>query len=47
MVIARIEIDKEDFKRFIEDKDIAEDVKKQGFKYVVLDLEGFRSGSMD
>jgi len=45
--IARIEIDKEDFKRFVEDKDIAEDVKKQGFKYVVLDLEGFRSGSMD
>lgn len=45
--IARIEIDKADFGRFMEEKDIAEAVKAKGFKYVVLDLEGFRSGSMD
>ena len=45
--IARIEVDKEDINKFAEEKDIAEAVKSKGFKYVVLDLEGFRSGSMD
>lgn len=46
--IARIEIDKEDFVKFIENGDIiCSEIKKKGFDYVTLDIEGFRSGSMD
>ena len=46
--IARIEIDKENFKDFIEKGDIiVEKIKGLGFEYVTLDIEGFRSGSMD
>jgi uncharacterized protein len=46
--ILRIEIDKPDFGRFMEHyEDIVDSMKKLGFKYVTLDLEGFRSGSMD
>lgn len=46
--IARIEIDKTDFMDFIEHKDeITSKMKKVGFCYVTLDMEGFRSGSMD
>lgn len=44
----RIEIEKEKFIEFIEKKDeIIEKLKTLGFKYINLDLEGFRSGSMD
>lgn len=46
--IARIEIDKENFKDFLKEYENAVDfMKKLGFSYVTLDLEGFRSGSMD
>ena len=46
--IIRIEIDKKDFMKFIEQKDlISEKLKALGFQYITLDLEGFRSGSMD
>ena len=45
--IARIEIDKKDFAKFIAEENIADVLKELGFKYVVLDMEGFRSGSMD
>lgn len=46
--IARIEIPTEDFNRFLQNKDnIITYFKKLGFIYVTLDLEGFRSGSMD
>ena len=45
--IARIEIPKDKFGTFISDKEIIENIKKIGFRYVTLDLEGFRSGSMD
>jgi len=46
--IIRIEIDKKDFMKFIEQKDlITEKLKALGFQYITLDLEGFRSGSMD
>lgn len=46
--IARIEIDREDFPRFMgEVRGTAEHIKQLGFSYVTLDLEGFRSGSMD
>ena len=46
--ILRIEIDKPDFGRFMEQYEgIVDAMKKLGFKYITLDLEGFRSGSMD
>lgn len=46
--IARIEVDKVDLVKFIDISDkIIKKVKEAGFDYVCLDLEGFRSGSMD
>ncbi|MBZ2386354.1 ATP-dependent sacrificial sulfur transferase LarE [Anaerococcus murdochii] len=46
--IARIELTPEDFMAFIEKKDqVIKEFKSLGFSYVTLDLEGFRSGSMD
>ena len=46
--ILRIEIDKPDFNRFMEQHEaIVDAMKDLGFKYITLDLEGFRSGSMD
>ncbi|MEG1781374.1 MAG: ATP-dependent sacrificial sulfur transferase LarE [Clostridium sp.] len=46
--IARIEIDCAQMPRALELRtEIAENLKKLGFAYVTLDLEGFRSGSMD
>ena len=48
--VARIEIPESDFDRFM-DKDIRtrvyQEFEKIGFKYVTLDLKGFRSGSMN
>ncbi|MCD7878920.1 MAG: ATP-dependent sacrificial sulfur transferase LarE [Candidatus Gastranaerophilales bacterium] len=46
--IARIEILQEDFKKFIEQhKAITKSLKTLGLKYITLDIEGLRSGSMD
>lgn len=46
--IARIEVDSRDLKMLVEHrKEIISDLKKLGYTYVTLDLEGFRSGSMD
>lgn len=46
--ILRIEIDKKDFIKFIDNQDmIREYLKNLKFIYITLDLEGFRSGSMD
>ena len=46
--IARIELEKDDFIKFLEIKDqVIKEFKDLGFSYVTLDLEGFRSGSMD
>ncbi|SHH85092.1 ATP-dependent sacrificial sulfur transferase LarE [Sporanaerobacter acetigenes] len=46
--IVRIEIEKEEFLRFLDKKDlIISYLKDLGFIYITLDLEGFRSGSMD
>ena len=46
--ILRIEIDKTDFNQFMEKREtIIKAMKKLDFKYITLDLEGFRSGSMD
>ncbi|WP_311481850.1 ATP-dependent sacrificial sulfur transferase LarE [uncultured Anaerococcus sp.] len=46
--IARIELEPADFVKFIDKKDrVIKELRKLGFSYVTLDLEGFRSGSMD
>lgn len=46
--VGRIEIPKRDFNKFISNKDkIITRLKKMGFIYITLDVEGFRSGSMD
>ena len=46
--IARIEVDSRDLKILVEHrKEIISGLKKLGYIYVTLDLEGFRSGSMD
>lgn len=46
--ILRIEIDKADFNRFMDQHEaITKAMKDLGFVYITLDLEGFRSGSMD
>ena len=46
--IARIEIPQKDFSRFLDKRErIAEQLKKMGFSYITLDIQGFRSGSMD
>lgn len=46
--IARIELMPEDFMAFIEKRDqVIKEFKNLGFSYITLDLEGFRSGSMD
>jgi uncharacterized protein len=46
--LARIEVDSDAFAQFISEKDqIIRICSQQGFRYVTLDLEGFRSGSMD
>ena len=45
---ARIETDRESMSILLEHGvEIAEYIKGLGFSYVTLDLEGFRSGSMD
>ncbi len=47
---ARIEIDQHDFKKLLADgvtARIAADLKKLGYIYVCLDLEGYRTGSMN
>ncbi len=46
--IARIEIDQTQFPNFIKKKNnIIMHLKKIGFEYITLDIEGLRSGSMD
>lgn len=46
--IARIEVNKSDFEKIIEKKEvIVKHLLALGFKYITLDLEGFRSGSMN
>ncbi len=46
--IARIEVDTQDLLRMAElGEEIAAQLKGLGYRYVTLDLEGFRSGSMD
>ena len=46
--LARIEVAETDLERLLfVKKDVISFLKKLGFAYVTLDLEGFRSGSMD
>ncbi len=46
--IARVEIPKEEFVVFLEKSIyLTENLKKMGFQYITLDMQGFRSGSMD
>lgn len=46
--VARIEVEKEEIERVISlRKEIVRRLKIVGFKYITLDLEGYRSGSMD
>jgi pyridinium-3,5-biscarboxylic acid mononucleotide sulfurtransferase len=46
--IARIEVHKEDWKKLLEQQSaVVRHLKSLGFAYVTLDLEGYRSGSMD
>jgi len=48
--IARIEVEKKDIKKFLNRKfcdKIAARLKKLGFSYVTLDLEGYRIGSLN
>lgn len=46
--IARIELTPNDFMAFIDKKDqVIKEFRNLGFSYVTVDLEGFRSGSMD
>ncbi|NYB73765.1 ATP-dependent sacrificial sulfur transferase LarE [Sedimentibacter hydroxybenzoicus DSM 7310] len=46
--IARIEVDSEAMEGLINNRErIVSDLKEMGFSYITVDLEGFRSGSMD
>lgn len=48
--IARIEIEKKDIKRFLDKKfcdKIIKHLRQLGFKYITLDLEGYRTGSLN
>lgn len=46
--LARIEIIQDELKKaFLKREEISRHLKSLGFDYVTLDLEGFRSGSMD
>ncbi|GHU56765.1 adenine nucleotide alpha hydrolase [Bacteroidia bacterium] len=45
--IARIEAPREYFDTIVNSPEITEGIKSLGFKYITLDIEGFRSGSMN
>lgn len=46
--VVRVELDQVDFQKVImNQKEITDKLKELGFRYITLDLEGFRSGSMD
>ena len=46
--VARIETDPDGFELVVAKRfDIAFALRQEGFPYVTLDMEGFRSGSMD
>jgi uncharacterized protein len=48
--MARIEVPPEEMTRFFEDgihREVAERLKEIGYQYVTLDLQGYRSGSLN
>ncbi len=45
--ILRLELNKKDFNNIVSNEILIKKIKEIGFKYITLDLEGFRSGSMD
>ncbi|MDF2887208.1 MAG: asparagine synthase, partial [Lacrimispora sp.] len=46
--IVRIEVDQDSFDCVLKDREaVISYLKELGFAYITLDLEGFRSGSMD
>lgn len=48
--IARIEVDPKERRKFFDEETmdrVATELKKLGYKYVALDLQGYRSGSLD
>jgi len=48
--LARIEVGKEEIRRFLNSRlcrEVIRKFKKLGFKYITLDLEGYRTGSMN
>ena len=48
--VARIEIGLDQFTKILDDsvrESIIEQIKALGFNYIALDLEGFRTGSMN
>lgn len=46
--VVRIEVDKVSFGKLLEhEEEIVQNLKNLGFIYITMDLEGFRSGSMD
>lgn len=45
---ARIEVDPEEFPILLQNREqVVSCIKDLGYQYVTMDLEGFRSGSMD
>ena len=45
--IARVEVEKKDFSKILENEKIVNSIKELGFEYVTLDLGGIKSGSFD
>ena len=46
--IVRIEVDIKEFQEFMKEREaVTACLKALGYRYITLDLEGFRSGSMD
>lgn len=45
--IARIEVEKKDFSKILENEKIVNSIKELGFEYVTLDLGGIKSGSFN
>ena len=48
--LARIEVGEKDFDKIIKEdirKNIVSRLKKLGFSYIAIDLQGYRSGSMN
>ena len=46
--IARIEIEEKDIQKIIEERNnIADKLKEIGFTYITLDMQGYRTGSMN